>query len=179
MTSGVHTAAINRVSTDALGQYLLTASDDKTLRLWSLESGKQLKTYRPMIGTNHEGKMFAGAISPDTRWVVGAGWARSDEQQKGGHNIYIFDRSNGQLVRRLPGLEGAVYHLCFSPDGQYLAAMLAGRNGLRVWSTFMAIRWGSYNVKGIYDELLRAAGKPRDAAKPLCDYLRTLKDKEI
>jgi len=43
----------------------------------------------------------------------------------------------------------------------------------------MSIRWGSYKVKGIYDELIRAAGKPRDAAKPLCDYLRALKDKEI
>ncbi len=43
----------------------------------------------------------------------------------------------------------------------------------------MAIRWGSYKVKGIYDELIRAAGKPRDAAKPLCDFLKSLKDKEI
>jgi uncharacterized circularly permuted ATP-grasp superfamily protein len=43
----------------------------------------------------------------------------------------------------------------------------------------MAIRWGSYKVKGIYDELIRAAGKPRPAAQSLCDYLRALKDKEI
>lgn len=43
----------------------------------------------------------------------------------------------------------------------------------------MAIRWGSYKVKGFYDELIRVAGKPRDAARTLCDYLRSLKDKEI
>jgi uncharacterized circularly permuted ATP-grasp superfamily protein len=43
----------------------------------------------------------------------------------------------------------------------------------------MTIRWGSYKVKGLYDELIRASGKPRDAAKPLCDYLRALTDKEI
>lgn len=43
----------------------------------------------------------------------------------------------------------------------------------------MSIRWGSYKVKGLYDELIRVAGKPRDAAKPLCDYLRALKDREI
>ncbi|WP_455218144.1 circularly permuted type 2 ATP-grasp protein [Kaarinaea lacus] len=43
----------------------------------------------------------------------------------------------------------------------------------------MTIRWGSYKVKGIYDELIRAAGKPRDAARPVCDYLRTLTDREI
>jgi uncharacterized circularly permuted ATP-grasp superfamily protein len=43
----------------------------------------------------------------------------------------------------------------------------------------MAIRWGSYKVKGFYDELIRATGRARPAAKVLCDYLRTLKDKEI
>lgn len=43
----------------------------------------------------------------------------------------------------------------------------------------MAIRWGSYKVKGLYDELIRAAGKPRPAAAALCDYLRKLTDHEI
>ena len=43
----------------------------------------------------------------------------------------------------------------------------------------MSIRWGSYKVNGLYDELIRAAGKPRPAAKPICDYFRALKDKDI
>ncbi|SEM92359.1 circularly permuted type 2 ATP-grasp protein [Nitrosomonas marina] len=43
----------------------------------------------------------------------------------------------------------------------------------------MAIRWGSYKVRNLYDELLRATGRPRSAAQALCSYLRTLKDSEI
>ena len=43
----------------------------------------------------------------------------------------------------------------------------------------MAIRWGSYKVKDLYDELIRAAGKPRPVAERLCAYLRNLKEKEI
>ena len=43
----------------------------------------------------------------------------------------------------------------------------------------MAIRWGSYKVKNLYDELLRATGRPRPAAQALCSYLRALKDTEI
>ncbi len=43
----------------------------------------------------------------------------------------------------------------------------------------MAIRWGSYKVKGFYDELIRVTGKPRPAAEALCQYLRNLKDREI
>jgi uncharacterized circularly permuted ATP-grasp superfamily protein len=43
----------------------------------------------------------------------------------------------------------------------------------------MAIRWGSYKVKGFHDELIRVAGRPRPAAQALCKYLRALKDPEI
>ncbi len=43
----------------------------------------------------------------------------------------------------------------------------------------MAIRWGSYRVKGFHDELIRAAGRPRPPARALCQYLRALKDEEI
>lgn len=43
----------------------------------------------------------------------------------------------------------------------------------------MAIRWGNYKVKGLHDELVRAAGRPRPVAQVLCDYLRNLKDKDI
>ncbi len=43
----------------------------------------------------------------------------------------------------------------------------------------MAIRWGGYRAKGLYDELIRVAGKSRPAAKQLCDYLRSLTEAEI
>ena len=43
----------------------------------------------------------------------------------------------------------------------------------------MAIRWGSYKVKDLYDEMLRASGRPRPAALALSNYLRSLKDSEI
>jgi uncharacterized circularly permuted ATP-grasp superfamily protein len=43
----------------------------------------------------------------------------------------------------------------------------------------MTIRWGSYKVKGLYDELIRVAGKPRPAAAALCQYLRNLSDSDI
>ncbi|MHB8741591.1 MAG: circularly permuted type 2 ATP-grasp protein [Sulfuricaulis sp.] len=43
----------------------------------------------------------------------------------------------------------------------------------------MAIRWGAYRAKGLYDELIRAVGKPRPAAEQLCNYLRSLTDAEI
>lgn len=43
----------------------------------------------------------------------------------------------------------------------------------------MAIRWGSYKVANLHDELVRVSGKPRAYANDLCEYLKKLSDKEI
>ncbi len=43
----------------------------------------------------------------------------------------------------------------------------------------MPIRWKTYQVKGLYDELIRAPGRPRYGAKDLCKYLSSLSDSEI
>lgn len=43
----------------------------------------------------------------------------------------------------------------------------------------MTIRWGSYKVKGLYDELMRASSRPRLVAEAICIYLKSLSDKDI
>jgi uncharacterized circularly permuted ATP-grasp superfamily protein len=43
----------------------------------------------------------------------------------------------------------------------------------------MTIRWGSYKVKNLYDELLRASGRPREPARAICSYLHSLSDHDI
>lgn len=130
--TGMHTAPINRIGADRAGRWLLTASDDKTARLWDLQDGRLAQTYRPPIGPGNEGKLYAGALSPDGRWVAvggwGGGWDESDY-------ILIFDRASGRLLRRLTGLPQVVKQLVFSPDGTWLAAGLGGKSGLRLWRT--------------------------------------------
>ncbi len=130
--TGMHTAPIIRIGVDAAERFLLTASDDKTLRLWDLHTGDLLKTYRVPIGAGDEGKLYSGAISPDGEWVAGAGWTKDST---GSHNVYLFNRASGKLLKRLSGLENIINHLCFSQDGQYLGATLGGKNGVRVWHT--------------------------------------------
>ena len=41
------------------------------------------------------------------------------------------------------------------------------------------ISWRNYKVKGIYDELIRVAGKPRESALPLTRYLSSLGKQEL
>ncbi|GGW88584.1 circularly permuted type 2 ATP-grasp protein [Alteromonas halophila] len=43
----------------------------------------------------------------------------------------------------------------------------------------MAIRWGSYKKGPFFDELIEGRNKPRPAAKELCQYLRSLSDRDL
>ena len=129
--TGMHTAPINRIGVDAAGRWLLTASDDKTARLWDLQTGRLLHTYRPPIGAGDEGKLYAGALSPDGRWVAVGGWTGYEWDKS--NTVYLFDRASGRLQQRLTGLPGRAMHLAFSPDSTWLAAGLGGNNGIRLW----------------------------------------------
>ena len=128
----MHTAPIRRMGVDREGRYGVTASHDKTARLWDLQSGRQLAVLRVPVGEGNEGKLYAAALSPDGRWVALGGWTSPTDATE---NIYIFDRASGQMVRRIGGLPNVVYHLAFSPDGRHLAAALGGANGIRLFST--------------------------------------------
>ena len=130
--AGQHTAMINRIGVDAAGRWLVTASDDKTARVWELATGRLVRVLRPPIGENHEGKLFAAALSPDGRTVAVGGWTGYGWERR--HSIYLFDRDTGTLAHRIGGLPNVINHLAFSPDGRRLAAAL-GAGGIRVFDT--------------------------------------------
>ena len=131
LETGMHTAIIRRIATDAAGRWAVTASDDKTARVWEVASGRQLVVLRPPQDVGNEGKLYAVALSPDGAVVAVGGWTGWDWDKEDA--IYLFDRASGRLLRRLPGLPSVVIHLAFSPDGRWLAASLCGANGVRIF----------------------------------------------
>ena len=131
LETGMHTASIRRIATDAAGRLAVTASDDKTVRVWEVASGRQLVVLRPPQDVGNEGKLNAVELSPDGAVVAVGGWTGWDWDQEVA--IYLFDRVSGRLLRRLPGLPNVVNHLAFSPDGRWLAASLGGVNGVRIF----------------------------------------------
>ena len=131
--TGLHTAVIHRIGVDAAEQFLVTGSDDKTVRVWELPTGRLLRILRPPAGAGNEGEVFAVAISPDGRTIAAAGWSGYEWDKA--HSIYVFDRESGVLQRRLAKLPNTIAHLAFSPDGRFLAAAFAGANGIRLYNT--------------------------------------------
>lgn len=129
--AGMHTNMINRIATDAQGRYAVTASDDKTARVWDAATGQLLQVLRPPMGAGSEGKLYTVALSPDGRSVAVGGWTGYAWDYQ--HSVYLFDRASGQLTQRLSGLPNVIKNLTYSPDGRYLVATLGGQNGVRVW----------------------------------------------
>jgi WD40 repeat protein len=127
---GMHAAPVSRIGVDAGERFLVTGSDDKTVRVWALDDGRPLATLRVPIGEGDVGKVYAVAISPDGARIAVGGWLRKDDD-----SIYIFDRASGRIVQRIDGLPNVTNHLAFAPDGRHLVACLAGSDGIRVYET--------------------------------------------
>jgi WD40 repeat protein len=130
--TGMHLAAITSIDVDEQERFFVTASLDKTVRVWSVADGELLSTFRIPIGRDEEGKLYACAISPDGRLIAAGGFTGAVGSSK---SIYILDRQSGRMLRRLSGLADVIYHLTFSADGSYLAASMGGNSGLQVWDT--------------------------------------------
>lgn len=130
LNTEMHTAAIRRISTDADGKYILTASNDKTAKLWDAKTGELLQTFRPPIDLGNEGMLYAGALSPDGKIAAVGGWTGISGYDK---NIYLFNTNTGELLKRLSGLGNVIRDLEFSKDGTYLAAALGGREGVVIY----------------------------------------------
>jgi WD40 repeat protein len=130
--SGAHTGFINSSSVDAAGQLLLTASDDKTARLWSISDGRLLTVLRPPIDSGQEGSLYVAALSPDGRMAAVGGWTGASWE--GSFSIYLFDTQVGRMIGRLSTGKYASAELAFSPDGRFLVAGFPAE-GIRVWRT--------------------------------------------
>ncbi len=128
-----HTAPIIRISGDAKGRWMVTASHDKTARIWDLNTGDLVRVLRPPIGKNQEGKLYAVAMSPDDGLVAVGGY--TGWEWDGECSIYVFSRTTGALKHRVTGLPNVIRHLAFSPDGKRLAAALGLDNGIRIYRT--------------------------------------------
>jgi mono/diheme cytochrome c family protein len=114
-----HSQAITSIAISPGGQWAISGSDDRTIRLWELPNGKQLRTFE-----GHAGAVLALAIAPDEKRFASAGEDRT---------IRVWDRTTGETIRQLKGHTDKVRSLAFSPDGKTLLSGGQDRT-LRLWN---------------------------------------------
>ncbi|WP_350112499.1 WD40 repeat domain-containing protein [Nitrosomonas sp.] len=127
--SGGHMAKIQDIFFTHDGNTLISASDDKTVRVWDIASGKTIRILRGQIGPGDEGKIYAAALSPDNRWLAVGGWLKGEDNR---HIIRLIDLLSGQVVHLLKGHRAVINALAFSADSRRLVSGSAD-NTARIW----------------------------------------------
>jgi WD40 repeat protein len=130
---GMHSSIIPSIAVDARNQFIVTGSQDKTVRLWEPSTGRLLKIFRPPIGEGPVGMILAVAISPDGKTIACGG--RTEIGGETSRSIYLFDRESGKLVRRIGGHSYNLLGLAYSKDGKFLLAGMQSNGGIRIYRT--------------------------------------------
>ena len=129
----MHIAAINSVAIDReWSRFIVTGSDDKTIRIWEQETGRLLKIIRPPIGDGIDGQISSVALSPDGETIACGSVAGVWEETE---VMMFFDRESGILLGTMTGLPASITQIQYSPDGKFLAALGAEGSGLRIYNT--------------------------------------------
>ncbi len=168
-----HSTTITSVAISPNGQYVLSGSMDKTLKLWEVKSGREVRTFKGHttevqavafspdgryvvsgsldtgmlvfgimsmdkslrlwdVNTGHEVRTFEGhlygvssvAFSPDGRYVVSGNWDKT---------LKLWDVNTGHEVRTFTGHSGVVNSVAFSPDGRYVMSGSMDKT-LKLWN---------------------------------------------
>ncbi|MEM1188925.1 MAG: hypothetical protein AAGI72_10390 [Pseudomonadota bacterium] len=111
---------------------MVSASRDKTIREWDIDSGELLHTYRVPTGQGEEGSSYAVSISPDGRLIAVGG--QLGIAKPGQSSVFLIDREERQLTKSIDGLPDTVFDMDWSMDGRYLAVGTSS-GGLRVFES--------------------------------------------
>jgi PDZ domain/WD domain, G-beta repeat len=121
LDTGGHMAVIKGLAFAPDGKQLVSAGDDKVIRVWDWQAGKTIRTIHGQVGPGNEGNNYAMALSPDARWVAVGGWMDTTAATTPCcGDIRLYDFVSGKLVALLKGHADAVAGLAFSPDGKRL-----------------------------------------------------------
>jgi hypothetical protein len=138
-----HTAEILGCALSADGRYALSASADRTVRLWDTATGQQVRLFQGHgLNQGHAGPVFGVAFAPDGKLAASCGEDRM---------VRLWEVETGKERFRLEGHTDAVNNVAFAPDGKHLASASDDRT-VRMWdvATGKEVRRFAGHTQGAY-----------------------------
>jgi mono/diheme cytochrome c family protein len=113
-----HTGAVRSIALSADGRFALSGGEDRTIRLWEVASGKELRRFQTTTA-----EVAALAVAPDGQRFLSGGNDRT---------VRLWDVAKGKELCRFEGHTQRVRCVAFSWDGKY--ALSGGQDKtVRLW----------------------------------------------
>ena len=115
-----HTDSVTSVAVSSDGKYVVSGSEDKSVKIWSTETGDVVQSL-----TGHTDGVLSVAVSSDGKYVVSGSWDNS---------VKIWSTKTGDVVWTLTGHTSDVSSVTVSSDGKYVVSG-SGDKSVKIWST--------------------------------------------
>ena len=112
-----HSKPVHSVAVSPDGEYVASGAEDKTIVLWSIKTGKKIKTFT----NNQRYKRFSIAFSPDGKKLIVSGLSEME----------LWDVSTGNVVATLKGGGINPWSVIFSHAGRQVA--FSYENAVAMW----------------------------------------------
>jgi WD40 repeat protein len=124
-----HSGKVHNLLFTPDGYRLISISEDKTIRVWNVQTGELIKKFESQVGDGYEGMFYTSALSPDGKLLAVAGYQVSTEKE---NYVIVIDIEQGTQVATAVGHSDVINSLSFSGLGNYLASGSADGT-VRVW----------------------------------------------
>jgi len=100
------------------GRYILSASRDKTVKVWELETGLEIRTF-----SGHEGYVDSVTVTPDSHLALSGAYDRT---------VKVWEINSGRLIQTFSGHQDIVGDIAVTPDGRF-ALSCSWDKTVKVW----------------------------------------------
>jgi WD40 repeat protein len=151
--------AVTSVAYTPDGRQVLSGSEDGVIRLWDVETGKLVRSYR-----GHReglGGIRCLALAPDGKTFASGNGTFED------CTVRVWDLASGKELTCLRGHREAVTAVAFSPDGRrLLSGDLVGT--VRLWDVTAGKELARYRVYRCYPMTIHSLAFTSDGRRALC-----------
>lgn len=153
-----HNDAVKSVAVSPNGNYIISGSEDKTIKLWESDTGKEIRTFK-----GHSGWIYSVCFSTDGQYIFSGSYDNT---------VKLWEIATGREIRTFNGHSNWVSSVCPSPDGKFIISgswdktiklweIAAGREIYTLKGHDSAVTCvcfspnGKYIISGSYDNTLK------------------------